>query len=75
MKTLDCRLERLSNTMVGAVFFFIGLIFALLGLTIIPVIGLLIATPVIIMGTIFTLAPRSRACTLMTSKARKVAKG
>jgi hypothetical protein len=60
--------------MVGAIFFFMGLIFALLGLTIIPVIGLLIAIPVINMGTIFILAPRSRACTLMTLKVRKVPK-
>ena len=74
MKTLDCKLERLSNTAVGAIFFFIGLIFTLLGLTIIPVAGLLIAIPVIIMGKIFILAPRSRACTLVTQEVRKVAK-
>ena len=74
MKSVDCKLERLSNTMVGGIFFFIGLIFALLGITIIPVIGLLIAIPVIIMGTIFILAPRSRACTLVTQKFRGVAK-
>ena len=74
MKTLDCKLERLSNTMVGAILFFFGLIFALLGLTIIPVIGLLIAIPVIIMGTIFILAPRSRACSLMTLKVREAVK-
>ena len=74
MKTLDCKLERLSNTMVGAILFFFGLIFALLGLTIIPVIGLLIAIPVIIMGTIFILAPRNRTCSLMTLKVREAVK-
>ncbi len=74
MKLMDCNLERLSNTMVGAILFFIGSIFALLGITIIPVIGLLIAVPVIIIGTLFILAPRSRACTLVTQKIREAAK-
>jgi hypothetical protein len=73
MKSLDCKLERVSNTMIGAVLFFIGLVFVLLGLTIIPVIGLLIALPVIIMGTIFIFAPRSKACTLVLGKVREVA--
>jgi len=45
MKALDCKLERVSNAMVGAILIFIGLIFTLLGLTVIPLIGLLIAIP------------------------------
>lgn len=72
MNPLDCKLERVSNTMVGFILFFIGSVFALLGLTIIPVIGLLIALPVIIMGTIFIFAPRSRSCALVVEKVRKV---
>ena len=74
MKTLDCKLERVSNVTVGAVLFFIGFIFTVLGLTIIPFIGLLIAVPVIIMGSIFVIAPRSRACNLVAQKVREVAK-
>ena len=74
MKPLDCKLERLSNIMVGAILFFFGMVFTLLGLTIIPVIGLLIAVPVIIMGAIFILAPRSGACTLMAQKVREIGK-
>ena len=31
MKPLDCKLERLSNTMVGAILFFFGMVFTLLG--------------------------------------------
>jgi len=38
------------------------------------VIGLLIAAPVIIMGTIFILAPHSGACNLVVQKVREVAK-
>ena len=70
MKTLDCQLERVSNAMVGAVLLFIGFIFTLLGLTVIPVIGLLIAVPLGILGVVFVLAPRSKACALVAQKVR-----
>ena len=70
MKALDCKLERVSNAMVGAILIFIGLIFTLLGLTVIPLIGLLIALPAFVIGGIFVLAPRSRACALVTLKVR-----
>lgn len=73
MKSLDCKLERVPNTMVGAVLSFIGLVFVLLGLTIIPLIGLLFTIPVIIMITIFIFAPRSKACTLVVEKVREAA--
>ena len=73
MKSIDCKLERVSNSMVGAVLSFIGLVFILLRLTIIPVIGLLIAIPVIIMSTIFIFSPRSKACTLVVEKVREAA--
>lgn len=74
MKALDCKLERVSNAMVGAILVFIGLIFTLLGLTVIPLVGLLIAIPAFVMGGIFVLAPRSKACALMTQKVRGAAK-
>ncbi len=74
MKSLDCKLERVSNTMVGGILIFIGLIFSLAGLTVIPLIGFLIAIPVFVMGGIFVLAPRSKACALMTQKVRGAAK-
>lgn len=74
MKSLDCKLERVSNAMVGAVFIFMGLVFTILGITVIPVVGLLIALAAFAMGVIFLLSPRSRACTLLTQKVRGVAK-
>ena len=70
MKALDCKLERISNAMVGVVLIFTGLILTLLGLTVIPLIGLLAAIPAFVMGGIFVLAPRSRACALVTQKVR-----
>ena len=74
MKALDCKLERVSNTMVGGILVFISLIFSLAGLTVIPLIGFLIAIPVFVMGGIFMLAPRSKACALMSQKVRDAAK-
>ena len=74
MKPLDCKLERLSNAMVGAILFFFGMVFTLLGLTIILVIGLLIALHVIIIGAIFIIAPRRGVCTLMALKVRETGK-
>ena len=74
MKTLDCKLERVSNAVVGAVLLGIGLVFTLLGLTVIPIIGLLVAVPLGILGIIFVLAPRSKACAIMTEKVREAAK-
>jgi hypothetical protein len=75
MKLIDCKLERVSNAMVGLVLIFIASIFTFIGLTLIPVIGLLIAVPLGILGIIFVLAPRSKACSLMTQKFREAAKG
>ncbi|MDB4441834.1 hypothetical protein N9219_00270 [bacterium] len=43
MKALDCKLERVSNAMLGAILIIIGLVFTILGITVIPIIGLLFA--------------------------------
>jgi hypothetical protein len=70
MKTLDCKLERYSNSMVGLILIFIGLVFTLLGVTVIPIFGLLIAAAAFFLGVVFLLAPRSKTCALLTQKVR-----
>ena len=75
MKLLDCKLERVSNAMVGFVLIFLASIFTFIGLTFIPVFAFLIAVPLGILGIIFLLAPRSKACSLMTQKLRGAEKG
>ena len=70
MKSLDCKLERVSNAMVGVILLFIGLVFTLLGVTVIPILGLFFAAAAFVMGVIFLLAPRSKACALVTRKVR-----
>lgn len=70
MKSLDCKLERVSNSMVGAILIFSGLVFTVLGLTVIPILGLLFALAAFALGVVFLLAPRSKACALITHKVR-----
>jgi hypothetical protein len=70
MNKLDCKLERVSNVTIGLVLLLIGLGFTLIGVAIIPVLGLVIAVPVLILAGIFLAAPRSKACALLTEKAR-----
>ena len=74
MKSLDCKLERVSNAMVGAILLFVGLVFAIMGFTVIPIIGLLFALAAFVAGVVFLLAPRSRSCALVTQKLRGTVK-
>ena len=75
MKSLDCKLERVSNAMIGLILLFAGLVFTILGLTVLPIIGLLFAVAAFVLGFIFVLAPRSKTCALVTQKVRGVARG
>ena len=70
MKSLECKLEKVSNAMVGTILLFVGLVFVMLGITVIPIIGLLLALAAFVLGVVFLLAPRSESCALVTQKLR-----
>ena len=72
MNRTDCKLERVSNVTVGLILMGVGLLFALTGITVLPVIGLLIAVPVLVLAVVFLVAPRSKACTIIAQKTRRV---
>ena len=72
MNKNDCRLERVSNVTIGFIFMVVGLFFAGTGVTVLPVIGLLIAVPVLVLAGIFLVAPRSKACSIIAQKTRGV---
>jgi hypothetical protein len=72
MNKNDCRLERVSNVTVGFILMVVGLFFAGTGVTVLPVIGLLIAVPVLALAGIFLVSPRSKACSIIAQKARGV---
>jgi hypothetical protein len=66
----DCRLERVSNVLVGLALMMVGLIFTLIAITFLPVIGLLIAIPVLILAGVFLASPKSKACVTLAQKTR-----
>ena len=70
MNKNECRLERVSNGAIGFILMITGFLFALSGITVLPMVGLLIAAPVLIMAAIFIASPRSEACSVIVQKAR-----
>ena len=64
MKRIDCLFERASHFGVGTALLFIALGLTLIGVTVLPVIGLLPAVPVFLAAGWFFTAPRSTECTL-----------
>jgi hypothetical protein len=70
MNRNDCKLERVSNATVGLILLGVGLLFTLTGITVLPVIGLLIAVPVLVLAVVFLAAPRSKACAIIVQKTR-----
>jgi len=70
MNKTDCKLEPVSNVTIGIVLMIIGLMFTFVGIVIIPVIGLLIAVPALIIAGVFLASPRSKACAIIAQKTR-----
>ena len=70
MNKNDCRFERVYSVTVGLILMFVGLLFALTGIPVLPVIGLLIAVPVLIISGIFLVSPRSKACAIIVQNTR-----
>ncbi len=64
MKQIDCLFERPANLLIGTLLTVIALGFSVVGITILPVLGLLIAVPVFVVAAAFFTAPKSQACTL-----------
>ena len=65
-------MERVSNVTVGFILLILGLLFALSGITVLPVIGFFIAVPVLVLAGIFLVSPRSKACSIIAQKTRGV---
>lgn len=64
MKSIDCLFERVTNFGVGLTLLAIGAGFSLIGITVLPVLGFLVALPVLALSAVFFAAHRSRACTI-----------
>ena len=70
MNNTDCKFERVSNVTIGFLLLIIGVFFTLIGIMIIPFIGLLIAIPLLLIAVIFLASPRSKACSIIVEKTR-----
>ena len=72
MNRLSCFFERISNFAVGLFLLFAGLALTLISFTIVPIIGLVIAIPVLVLAVVFLGARRSKECALVVERTRKI---
>jgi hypothetical protein len=64
MKKIDCLVERPTKIVIAAVLTLMALGMSVIGVTILPFIGLLMAVPVFAAAVFFAFSPPSQECTL-----------
>lgn len=72
MNRISCYFERISDFAVGLFLLFAGLALTVISFTIIPIIGLFIAIPVLVLAVAFLGAKRSKECALVTQKTKNI---
>lgn len=72
MNRLSCYFERISDFSIGLFLLFLGLALTLISFTIVPVIGLFIAIPVLVLAVAFLGAKRSRECALVAQRTKNI---
>lgn len=72
MNKNECRLERVSNMTIGFFLILFGFLFVLAGITVLPILGFIIAVPALVIGGVFLASPRSKACAVLAQKSRSV---
>ncbi len=72
MNSLSCFFERISDFTVGIFLLFVGLAFTVIGFSIFPVIGLIVAIPVLVLAFAFLGARRSKECALIAKRTKKI---
>ncbi len=72
MDKKTCRLERFSNFSIGITLLLVGLLFGIVSMAIIPVVGLLIAIPVAILGVGRLVEGKSKACAMIAERTKKM---
>ena len=75
MNRLSCYFEKISDTAVGLFLLFLGLILTLISFTIVPIIGLVVAIPVLVLAISFLGAKKSKECALISKGTRKLFSG
>jgi hypothetical protein len=64
MKKIDCLVERPTKFVIAAVLVLMALAMSVIGVTILPFFGLLMAVPAYALAGFIAFSPRSRECTL-----------
>jgi hypothetical protein len=64
MKPSDCLFERSASIGVAAALFLMALGLIVIGITVLPVLGIFLAIPVLIVSATFLFSPRSKECSL-----------
>lgn len=64
MNRIDCLIERPAKFAIAAALGLMALGMSVIGVTLLPFIGLLMAVPVFGLAGFFAFSPRSRECTL-----------
>ncbi len=72
MNRISCYFERISDFAVGLFLLFAGLALTVISFTIIPIIGLFIAIPVLVLAVAFLGAKRSKECALVAHRAKNI---
>jgi hypothetical protein len=72
MNRLSCSFEKISDFGVGLFLLFVGIILTIISISVLPVIGLIVAIPVLALAFAFLGAKKSKECALITQKARNI---
>jgi hypothetical protein len=70
MTTVSCRVERTLRFVVVAVLLAVAAGFLALGLSVLPVTGIVLALPPLVTAVLFMAAPLSRACMHLAGRRR-----
>ena len=72
MNRISCYFEKISDFAVGLFLLFTGLALTLVSVTIIPIIGLFIAIPVLVLAVAFLGAKKSKECALIAKRTKDI---
>jgi len=72
MNRISCYFERISDFAVGLFLLFTGLALTVVSFTIIPILGLVIAIPVLVLAIAFLGAKRSKECALIAQRTKNI---
>lgn len=72
MNRLSCYFEKISDFAVGLFLLFTGAALTIVSFTIIPVFGLFIAIPILVLAVSFLGAKKSKECALIAQRTKKI---